>query len=49
MNSGVGNGRLAVLASLAFVLPLLFSGGAVAAPRAAELGPMVAQAELRGG
>jgi hypothetical protein len=49
MNSGVGNAQLVLLASLAFIISHVFAGGATAAPRAAELGPMVAQAEVRGG
>ena len=49
MIRGVGNARLVVLASIAFILPLMFEAGAVAAPRAAELGPVVPQAEVRGG
>jgi hypothetical protein len=49
MYSGVGNGRLAVLASMSFILPLALLGGVMAAPLAAELGPVVAQAEVRGG
>jgi hypothetical protein len=49
MNSGVGHARLAVLASMAFILPLALLNGAVTAPRASELGPVVAQAELRDG
>src|ERR1700733_5381207 len=49
MIRGVGNARLVVLASIAFILSLMFEAGAVAAPRAAELGPVVPQAEVRGG
>src|ERR1700722_6761389 len=49
MYSGVGHGRLAVLALMAFILPLALLEGAAAAPHAAELGPVVVQAEVRGG
>jgi hypothetical protein len=49
MIRGVGNARLVVLASIAFILLLVFEGGVVAAARATELGPVVPQAEVRGG
>src|ERR1700745_1816426 len=49
MIRGVGNAGLVVLASIAFILLLMFEVGAIAGPRAAELGPVVPQAEVRGG
>ena len=49
MIRGVGNARLVVLASIAFILSFVVLRDAAAAPRAAELGPVVAQAEVRGG
>ena len=48
MIRGVGNARLVVLASIAFVVALIVRDAA-AAPRAAELGPVVAEAQVRGG
>jgi hypothetical protein len=49
MMRGVGYARLVVLASIAFTLSFVVMRDAAAAPRAAELGPVVAQAEVRGG
>jgi hypothetical protein len=49
MTFGVGNGRLMTLACALAAFALAATGGALAAPRAADLGPETAMAEPAGG
>jgi hypothetical protein len=49
MTFGVGNGRLMALACALAAFALAATGGALAAPRAADLGPETAMAEPAGG